>query len=73
VGFYTNPDHKIRYVGAAQNADETAEKLLYRAGRDRYHVTGGLGIVPFPGVQLDLAGNYSKELQEFSISTVFRF
>lgn len=73
VGFYTNPDHKIRYVGAAQNADETAEKLLYRGGRDRYHVTGGLGIVPFPGLQLDFAGNYSKELQEFSISTVFRF
>ena len=73
VGFYTNPDHKIRYVGTAANADEAAEKLLYRAGKDRYHVTGGLGIVPFPGVQLDFAGNYSKELQEFSISTVFRF
>jgi hypothetical protein len=29
--------------------------------------------VPFPGFQLDFAGNYSKDLLEFSVSTVFRF
>jgi long-chain fatty acid transport protein len=73
AGFYTNPDHKIRYVGTPRNGDDVAEGLLYRKGEDRYHVTGGLGIVPFPGVQLDFAGNFSEEVREFSVSTVFRF
>jgi len=29
--------------------------------------------VPLPGFQLDFAGNYSKDVREFSVSTVFRF
>jgi long-chain fatty acid transport protein len=72
-GFYTNPDHKIRYTGGQHDASEAAERLLYRGGKDRYHGTAGLGIVPFPGFQIDFAGNYSKDLREFSVSTVFRF
>ena len=73
AGFYTNPDHKIRYTGGARNASEAAEGLLYAGGKDRYHATAGLGVVPFPGFQLDVAGNYSKDVLEFSVSTVFRF
>jgi long-subunit fatty acid transport protein len=73
AGFYTNPDHKVRYIGTPRNGDEVAEGLIYRKGEDRYHVTAGLGIVPFPGVQLDFAGNFSEEVREFSVSTVFRF
>jgi long-subunit fatty acid transport protein len=73
AGFYTNPDHKIRYTGGARTASEAAEGLLYASGKDRYHGTAGLGVVPFPGFQLDFAGNYSKDLLEFSVSTVFRF
>ena len=72
-GFYTNPDHKIRYTGGQHDASEAAERLLYRGGKDRYHGTAGLGIVPFPGFQIDFAGNYSKDMREFSVSTVFRF
>ena len=52
AGFYTNPDHKIKYDGPQNNVD---------------------GIVPFPGFQLDIAGNYGKDLLEFSLSSVFRF
>ena len=73
AGFFTNPDHKIKYKGAARNASEAAEGLLYAGGKDRYHGTAGLGVVPFPGFQLDFAGNYSKDVLEFSVSTVFRF
>lgn len=73
AGFYTNPDHKIRYTGPPTNADAVGERLLYAGGKDRYHGTAGLGIVPFPGFQLDFAGNYSKDIREFSVSTVFRF
>ena len=73
AGFYTNPDHKIRYTGGQHDASEAAERLLYAGGKDRYHGTAGLGIVPFPGFQIDFAGNYSKDIREFSVSTVFRF
>ena len=73
AGFYTNPDHKIRYTGGQHDASEAAERLLYAGGKDRYHGTAGLGIVPLPGFQIDFAGNYSKDIREFSVSTVFRF
>ena len=73
AGFYTNPDHKIRYTGGQHDASEAAERLLYTGGKDRYHGTAGLGIVPLPGFQIDFAGNYSKDIREFSVSTVFRF
>lgn len=73
AGFYTNPDHKIRYTGTPRNVDEVGERLLYAGGKDRYHGTVGLGIVPIPGFQIDFAGNYSKDVREFSVSTVFRF
>jgi long-subunit fatty acid transport protein len=73
AGFYTDPDHKIRYTGGARNSDEQNERALYQGGKQRYHGTAGLGVVPFPGFQLDFAGNYSKDVREFSISTVFRF
>jgi long-chain fatty acid transport protein len=73
AGFYTNPDHKIRFAGGPRNADEVGERLLYAGGKDYYHGTVGIGIVPLPGVQLDFAGNYAKDVVEFSVSTVFRF
>ncbi len=73
AGFYTNPDHKIRYTGTPRNVDEVGERLLYAGGKDRYHGTAGIGIVPSPGFQIDFAGNYSKDVREFSVSTVFRF
>jgi long-subunit fatty acid transport protein len=73
AGFFTNPDHKIKYKGAPRNAEEAGERLLYTGGKDRYHGTAGLGVVPFPGFQVDFAGNYSKDVLEFSLSTVFRF
>lgn len=68
AGFYTNPDHRIRYTGL-----DRGERLLFPGGRDQYHGTGGLGIVPFPGVQFDFATNVSREILEFSVSTVLRF
>jgi long-subunit fatty acid transport protein len=72
-GFYTNPDHKIRYSGPLDNVDAVGERLLYNGGKDRYQGTAGLGVVPFPGFQLDFASNYSKDILEFSVSSVFRF
>jgi len=73
AGFYTNPDHKIRYTGGPHDTSEAFDRALYQPGKDRYHGTAGLGVVPLPGFQLDFAGNYSKDVREFSVSTVFRF
>jgi long-chain fatty acid transport protein len=73
AGFYTNPAHKIRYEGPLNNVDAVGERVIYAGGKDRYQGTAGLGIVPFPGFQLDFAGNYGKDLLEFSVSSVFRF
>lgn len=72
-GFYTNPAHKIKYEGPLNNVDAVGERVIYAGGKDRYQGTAGLGIVPFPGFQLDFAGNYGKDLLEFSVSSVFRF
>ena len=68
AGFFTDPDHRIRYRGA-----DVASRVLFPGGRDQYHGTAGLGFVPFSGVQFDFATNISSEIREFSISTVFRF
>ena len=68
AGFFTDPDHRIRYRGP-----DVAYRLLFPGGRDQYHGTAGLGFVPFPGVQFDFAANISSQIREFSISTVFRF
>ena len=73
AGFYTNPDHKIRYTGGPHDFTEAFDRALYQAGKDRYHGTAGIGVVPIPGFQLDFAGNYSKDVREISVSTVFRF
>jgi hypothetical protein len=73
AGFYTDPDHHIRYTGGPHDSSEAFDRALYQAGPNTYHGTVGLGIVPFPGVQLDVAGNYSADVREISISTVFRF
>jgi long-subunit fatty acid transport protein len=68
AGFYTNPDHRIRYTGPV-----ITNRLFFPGGQDQYHATAGVGIVPLPGVQFDAAANVSREIREFSLSTVFRF
>ncbi|HEV8306246.1 MAG TPA: outer membrane protein transport protein [Methylomirabilota bacterium] len=68
-GFYTDPDHKIRYTGTAN----PASRAIFSGGKDRYHVTAGVGVVPVPGFQLDFAGNWSESVKELVMSTVFRF
>ena len=72
-GFYTDPDHKIRYTGGPHDASEAGERALFQKGNNNYHGTAGFGIVPIPGFQIDFARNYSRDVSEISISTVFRF
>jgi long-chain fatty acid transport protein len=68
AGFFTDPDHKIRFTGT-----EVPERAVFPGGKDQVHVTGGVGIVPIPSLQIDFAVNQSDSVQELVISTVYRF
>ena len=68
VGFFTDPDHKLRYTGPV-----VSERVLVPGGKDVNHFSGGFGVVPFPGFQIDFATNQSDTVKEFVISTVYRF
>ncbi|MBI4607933.1 MAG: outer membrane protein transport protein [Candidatus Rokubacteria bacterium] len=70
AGFFTDPDHKIRFTGPANHL---VERALFPGGRDQNHYTGGFGVVPIPGLQIDFAVNRSDTVNEFVVSTVFRF
>jgi hypothetical protein len=68
AGFFTDPDHKIRFTGT-----EVPERTVFPGGKDQVHVTGGVGVVPIPSLQIDFAVNQSDSVQELVISTVYRF
>jgi long-chain fatty acid transport protein len=70
AGFFTDPDHKIRYTGPAA---DVFLRSVFPGGKDVNHFTGGFGFVPFPGFQIDFATNQSSTVKEFVISTVYRF
>jgi hypothetical protein len=70
AGFFTDPDHKIRFTGPAA---DVFLRSVFPGGKDVNHFTGGFGFVPFPGLQIDFATNQSDTVKEFVISTVYRF
>lgn len=73
IGFYTDPDHKIRYIGATDNLNGKFNSIVFPGGKDRNHYTAGLGFVPTQGFQIDFATNQSDSVKEYVISTVYRF
>jgi hypothetical protein len=73
AGYFRDPDHKIRYIGPTNTDEGAFTKLLFPGGKDQNHFTGGFGIVPFKGLQIDFATNQSSTVKEYVISTVFRF
>lgn len=80
-GTFFDPEHNIRWVGETpvdtHNIDElrarTFQQLLFRPGRDDWHGTFGLGLLLRQNVQVDFAGNVSKDTDEFVASFVYRF
>lgn len=78
AGFYTEPDNRIRWVGAIGNdpntmSDRQDEAALFQKGDSYFHTTFGLGIVLSNNLQLDVAGNLSKISNEAAGSIVVRF
>jgi long-subunit fatty acid transport protein len=66
-GFWRDPDHRIRYEGPF-----TTDTVLYPAGEDEMHFTGGAGVV-FENVQFDFGIDRSENVKTFSLSAVLRF
>jgi len=78
AGFYTEPDNRIRWVGAIGNdpntmSDRQDEAALFQSGDSYFHTTFGLGIVLSNNLQFDVAGNLSKISNEAAGSVVVRF
>jgi long-subunit fatty acid transport protein len=66
-GLWRDPDHRIRYEGPF-----TTDTVLYPAGEDEMHFTGGAGVV-FQNVQFDFGIDRSENVKTFSVSAVLRF
>ncbi len=78
-GGYVEPDNKIRWVGNVQDSNDQLRLVgrqllasLFKPGKTNVHYTFGLGIVFSNSLQLDLAGNLSKEVREGVGSFVVR-
>jgi hypothetical protein len=79
AGGYVEPDNKIRWVGNVNDSNNPNRTLgrqllasLFKAGKTNLHGTFGLGVVLSNSLQLDLAGNISKEVKEGVGSIVVR-
>jgi long-subunit fatty acid transport protein len=69
VGAWNDPDHRIRFTGAADDPD----RALFRAGDDEIHVSGGLGMVFGGSFQIDAAVDASSRVTQVAVSAVLRF
>jgi hypothetical protein len=70
-GVWLDPDHRIRFEGDPRLSIEN--DILYPAGDDETHVTGGAGIVLSNHLQIDAGYDYSKRVKTFSLSAIYRF
>ena len=67
LGAWFDPDHKLRYTGAAPNL-----RARFRPGSDEVHYAAGVGVV-LGRAQLDLAVDLSPRVDTLSLSSVARF
>jgi len=74
LGAWHDPDHQPSYRGLPD--DTFAQRgfaVLFPAGQDYWHYSGGLGFVFGERFQVDAAVDISKLVDTFSLSSVFRF
>lgn len=67
-GFWFDPDHRIRFEGRSLD-----NRILYPAGDDEMHYTGGAGVVINNALQLDAGYDHSDRVKTFSVSAIYRF
>jgi long-subunit fatty acid transport protein len=67
-GTWLDPDHRIRYDGASG----TRAALIFRAGDDEWHYTGGGGIT-YKSLQIDIGFDRSERVTTTAGSVIVRF
>lgn len=72
LGAWRDPDHRLYYAGAVSDADTTAKSANFRRGPDRWHGSGGLGVV-FKSFQFDAGVDISSLAKTGSLALVLRF
>jgi long-chain fatty acid transport protein len=80
AGAWRDPDHRIRFtqqVLPTDDADTAAAKagelLLFRAGKNEYHYTGGIGLALGEHFQIDAAADIVNSVRTGAVSAVIRF
>lgn len=74
AGVYDVPDHAIRFTGKADSSFDTqAYRSRFPGGEDQVHITGGIGIMFNKFTQVDMAADIADNVQQVSVSLVYRF
>jgi long-subunit fatty acid transport protein len=73
-GAFTDPDHRMRFRRSASSIAATLLDFRFNTVGDRTDVgaTAGLGVMISNRIQFDLAASFSRDSNEFVISTVVR-
>ena len=66
-GAWRDPDHRFRFEGRS-----IVDRAVLRAGADELHLAVGLGLA-FERYQLDLAADFSDEVNTLALSAIYAF
>ena len=73
-GFWTDPDHVVRYVPTtAHDETDTLYQATLPGGETQVHYTAGLGVAASSWLEINGAADISKRTKYVTLSTVFRF
>lgn len=72
AGVWREPEHALYATGPAGDASVDIDRALFQPGDDEIHYSLGLGWA-FPRFQIDLAGDWSDQIDVYSASGVVRF
>lgn len=73
-GFWTDPDHVVRYVPTtAHDETDTLYQAALPGGETQVHYTAGLGVAASSWLEINGAADISKRTKYVTLSTVFRF
>jgi long-chain fatty acid transport protein len=73
LGGWSDPDHRIRFEGAAADSASQTLATLFQPGDDDIHYAAGFGVVFGERFQVDAAADFSDAVDTASLSGVLRF
>jgi long-chain fatty acid transport protein len=72
AGWWREPAHALRAVGAMNHPERVASRIIFPGGRDQNHYSVGVGLA-WPRISIDAAYDTSDTFKVGSISMVTRF